>query len=145
MVGFRTWPGRGTVRRVLIAGVVAAAGLCAGVVAAQGPALAMLDRLQPGLWELRERGGDGAVRRLCVESGRKLIQIRHPGESCRNLVIEDAAGAVTVQYSCPGTGYGRTRIRFESPGLAQVETQGIARGLPFDFSAEARRTGNCGG
>ena len=109
---------------------------------AQGPALAMLDRLQPGQWELRDRSG-GDVRRLCVSSGRKLIQVRHFGETCQSFIVEDTPGAVTVQYTCPGTGNGRTRSRFENPGLAQVESQGIARGLPFEFVSEARRVGDC--
>lgn len=115
----------------------------AGQLAAQGPALAMLDRLQPGLWELRERDSDGGSRQLCVTNGRKLIQIRHPGETCQSFVIEDTAGSVTVQYTCQTSGYGRTHIRYENPGLVQIDTQGIARGRPFDFSAEARRIGSC--
>jgi hypothetical protein len=31
----------------------------------------------------------------------------------------------------------------ENARLAQIETQGIAQGLPFDYSAEARRVGSC--
>lgn len=115
----------------------------ASQLAAQGPTLAMLDRFQPGLWELRERDSDGGSRQICVNSGRKLIQIRHPGETCQSIVVEDTAGAVTVHYTCQNSGYGRTHIRFENPALAQIDTQGIAHGSPFDFSAEARRVGNC--
>ena len=58
-------------------------------------------------------------------------------------MVEDAAGEVTVQYSCPGDGYGRTNIRRESGSLVQIESQGIADGRPFQFTAEARRTGAC--
>jgi len=120
-------------------------GLLAGAVLARGPALSMLDRLQPGLWELRERGNDGGRRQVCVDHGRNLVQVRHAGERCSSLTAEDTPGAVTVQYACQTTGYGRTRIRFENPGLVQIDTQGIAGGLPFDFTAEARRVGDCPG
>jgi hypothetical protein len=132
-----------TCRLAAMALLIASAGFFGGKLLAQGPSLAMLDRLQPGRWELRERDG-GSVRTLCVSSGRKLLQVRHFGESCQTFVVEDTPGAVTVQYTCPATGSGRTRIRIENKGLAQLESQGVERGRPFDFSAEARRVGDCG-
>lgn len=111
--------------------------------AAQAPGLAMLDRLEPGEWEVRYRDGSGA-RRLCLRTGHELIQLRHNGErGCSRYVVEDGASEVTVQYTCKGSGYGRTSIRRESAVLAQVESQGIAAGLPFQFTAEARRVGAC--
>ena len=110
---------------------------------AQGPALAMLDRLESGIWEVAPHGAAGNSAQLCIDSGRKLIQIRHAKESCRRFVIEDTPSSVTVQYTCPTGGYGHTTVRFENARLAQVETQGIDNGLPFNFKAEARRTGNC--
>ena len=105
--------------------------------------LALLDRLQTGQWEMRDRDPTGGRRRLCIESGRELIQIRHMHETCKSFTIEDTADAVTVQYTCPGHGFGRTRVRFENAQLAQIETQGVAQGLPFDMSTEARRVGAC--
>lgn len=110
--------------------------------AAQGPALAMLDGLQTGEWEVRERDG-GATQRLCVRNGRDLIQLRHRKPGCNRFVIEDSASEVTVQYTCPGDGYGRTSIRRESSVLVQLESQGIAGGRPFAFTAEGRRLGAC--
>ena len=58
-------------------------------------------------------------------------------------MIEDGANAVTVQYTCQGSGYGRTQIKRETSRLVQIESQGIAGGLPFEFTAEARRVGDC--
>lgn len=110
---------------------------------AQGPALAMLDRLESGLWEVSPHGAASNSAQLCIDSGRKLIQIRHPRENCRRFVVEDTATSVTVQYTCPAGGYGHTKVRFENSRLAQIETQGIANGLPFNFTAEARRAGAC--
>lgn len=110
--------------------------------AAQVGPLAMLDRLDRGEWQIRTRDG-GEQRRICLRSGQELIQLRHRQGGCSRYVVEDNAGAVTVQYSCPGDGYGRTSIRRESATLAQVESQGIADGRPFQFTAEARRVGAC--
>jgi len=109
----------------------------------QGAALAMLDRIDRGNWEMRVRGSDGGVQRMCLDSGRALIQLRHQGQKCRRVVVEDSASEVTVQYTCPGRGYGRTQIRRESGTLVQIDSQGIANGLPFAFAAEARRVGDC--
>ncbi len=112
-------------------------------VLAQGSPLAMLDRLDPGSWELRFRP-DNRLERICVRDGRQLIQLRHQQLGCSHFVVEDTADRVTVQYSCKGRGYGRTYIRRESAGLAQIQSQGIVDGRPFAFTAEARLTGRCG-
>ncbi len=104
----------------------------------------MLDQLEGGRWELRERTASQPERR-CVPSGRQLIQLRHPGAQCGTYVVEDGPGQVVVQYICQGHGYGRTRVRRETNRLVQIDSQGVADGLPFEFSVEARRTGDCAG
>lgn len=129
--------------RAIALSALAGAGFVASSGLAQGPALAMLDRLEPGLWEVRARD-DADTAKICVDNGRRLIQVRHRGEVCKRFVIDDTPTMVTVQYTCPAGGYGHTRIRFENARLAQLETQGIDRGLPFNFVAEARRLGACG-
>jgi hypothetical protein len=121
-------------------------GLTAGAAApllAQRPALAMLNQLERGSWELRTREAGGRVERICLRDPRRLIQLRHPADNCEPLIVSDTDGEVTVQYTCRGKGYGRTQIRRESNRLVQIDSQGIADGLPFDFSAEARRVGDC--
>ena len=123
-----------------------ATGLLLGIIAvpgeAQAPALAMLDGLQAGQWEIRYRNGD-APRRLCLRNGRELIQLKHRDTGCNRYVVEDGASEVTVQYTCKGNGYGRTNIRRETASLVQIVSQGIASGLHFQVAAEARRTGSC--
>lgn len=112
----------------------------------QRRALAMLDQLEAGSWELRARdGAPGNIQRLCVPNGRSFIQLRHPDGNCQRVIVDDRPGEVTVQYTCRGKGYGLTHIRRESSRLVQIEAQGIANGLPFSFTAEARRVGDCGG
>ncbi len=126
--------------------VVAAGLLAAFAVPAFGqrPTLAMLGQLEPGRWELRMRDAGGTVERLCLPNTRRLIQLRHPDAACDRVIINDAESEVTVQYTCHGRGYGRTHIRRETNRLVQIDTQGIADGLPFAFMAEARRIGDCG-
>lgn len=109
-----------------------------------GPSLGMLDAVEAGSWELRFRGASAAPQRICVDHARKFIQLRHQAEACDRFVVEDGASEVTVQYTCRGRGYGRTHIRRESSRLIQIDSQGIAKGLPFEFTAEARRVGDCG-
>ena len=110
--------------------------------AAQAPSLAMLSSLDDGKWEVRPRDGS-AVRRLCVQSGLELIQLQHGQGNCSRFVVDDNPKQVTVQYTCRGNGYGRTTVRRETASLVQIDSQGIAGGLPFQFSAEARRVGTC--
>ncbi len=114
----------------------------APVIAAQGPGLAMLGRLTKGEWTIKHRDGT-PDRKICVRSGQELIQLRHTDRGCSQFIIEDADAKVAVQYTCPNNGFGRTSIRKETPGLVQLESQGIEGGLPFQFSAEARQTGSC--
>lgn len=127
--------------RMLVRAIAIAAGGLALPVAAQA-SLAMLDSLQKGGWEVRYRDGS-ATKKVCVRSGREFIQLRHAGGGCNRFVVDDDATEVTVQYTCRGNGYGRTSIRMETPSLVQIDSQGIADGKPFQFSAEARRTTAC--
>lgn len=108
-----------------------------------GPSLAMLDGLEAGRWEVRLREAGAQPQRICLTSGRGLIQLRHPGADCDQFVVQDTTTQVVVQYTCKGRGYGRTQIKRESSRLVQIESQGIAGGLPFEFEAEARRIGDC--
>jgi hypothetical protein len=123
--------------------LAAAAALCLSVpVLAQGQGLAMLGTLTKGEWTIKQRGVS-ADRKICVKSGTELIQLVHREGGCSQFVVEDGAARVTVQYTCPGNGYGRTSIRRETGALVQIESQGIHKGMPFELVAEARRTGPC--
>lgn len=121
-----------------LAGVILVAPLMA-----QRPALAMLGQLERGDWELRMRDQSSGVERICMRDARQLIQLRHPTDPCERMVVTDTPTEVTVQYTCKGRGYGRTQIRRETNRLVQIESQGIAGGVPFSFAAEARRVGAC--
>ena len=109
---------------------------------AQGNGLAMLGTLAKGEWSIKQRGV-ARDRKICVKSGEELIQLMHREGGCNQFVVEDGAARVTVQYTCPSNGYGRTSIRRETGTLVQLESQGIHGGVPFQLTAEARRTGAC--
>ena len=115
----------------------------ATAVPAQAPSLAMLDGLEKGSWQLRERGSDTLLQTVCVGDARRMIQIQHPRANCSRYIIEDTPKSVTVHYTCPGAGHGRTSIRSETNRLVQIDTQGIADGKPFSQAIEARRAGSC--
>lgn len=124
-----------------LAGLAAFCGPAIPTVAQDKP-LQALDKLAAGSWEIRYRS-DNTRQRICLHNGRELIQLRHPQSGCNRFIVEDTADRVTVQYTCQGHGYGRTDIRRETPNIVQIESQGVADGLPFQFSAEARRSGAC--
>ena len=134
--------------RVRHAGAAGAAALLAlvalpiGATGSQAQQTAASVPVDPGLWELRSRS-NGALRRICVRSGRELVQLRHRQPGCEQFVVDSSARAATVQYSCRGNGYGRTTIRLEGSRLAQIETRGVEGGRPFAASYEARRVANC--
>lgn len=129
-------------RAVLATTAVAAIGVLGLPLAAQSDALSMLTGLTKGEWTVTSRDGR-QIRKICVRSGPELIQVRHSQPNCSRFVVEDGSAEVSVQYTCPGNGYGRTSIRRETSSLVQIESRGIADGLPFEVTAEARRTGTC--
>lgn len=128
--------------RVLLTGGMTAA-LSSVAVPAEAPSLAMLDTLEKGSWELRERGKTPLMRSFCLGDARAFIQIQHPRAGCSRYVIADGAEEVTVHYTCPGAGHGRTTVRHETNRLVQIDTQGISGAAPFSHAYEARRTGGC--
>lgn len=126
-----------------LGGLVGVVALCLCLpVLAQSQGLAMLGTLTKGEWTIKQRGVT-TDRKICVKSGTELIQMMHREGGCSQFVVEDGAARVTVQYTCPGNGYGRTSIRRETSALVQLESQGIHNGIPFQMTAEARRTGPC--
>jgi hypothetical protein len=105
--------------------------------------LAALKPLETGLWQLDVKGR--APRQLCVVDPVNLVQIEHDQAGCSRFVIANDPKVSTVHYSCQRTGWGRTTVRVETPRTVVIQTQGISRNAPFDYTVEARRIGACGG
>lgn len=121
-----------------LAGLIAVA---APVFAFALPDLEAFSQLERGRWQLRDAAGES--RSICLGDPTELVQLEHAGISCEQEILANGKGAATVQYSCPGHGYGHTSIRVETPRLARVDTQGLADGRPFSYRAEARKVGAC--
>lgn len=122
--------------------IVAGLAILAVPITAIASEMGMLDTLTRGSWELRDRSGD-VQQRICMRTGEEFIQLRHPQPTCERFIVRNGPAAVTVQYTCPGKGYGRTTIRKEGNGLVQIRSQGIFDGTPFVIEGEARRVGSC--
>lgn len=103
-----------------------------------------LEDIQKGRWEIRIRGGANESKSVCLgDPYRHFVRIRHPDQACKTVATRIDENEVTVQYTCPGNGFGRTSVRKETPRLVQIDGQGVADGIPFVFDAEARRVGTC--
>jgi hypothetical protein len=111
---------------------------------AQGlrPTGSPLDRLEPGLWQIRNASGAN-LGSICLGDPADLAQLQHRGVSCSREYLESAERFTTIQYSCRGIGSGLTTIRFETPRLVRIESQGLDQGTPFAIRAQARRSGDC--
>lgn len=125
--------------RVTAATLIAATAMAAG--AAQ---IAALADVAPGEWQLKEIGGT-ETKTVCLADPAQLLQIHHATASCTRTVLDSTAKAVTVQYSCAGSGSGRTTVTVRSAQSLKVETQGMAGGGPFAFDYDAKRVGDCAG
>ena len=119
------------------AGVAAAVALCA----AAKPPLA-LSQAAPGLWEVTGVPGAKAIRQ-CLGDVLALAQFEHRTENCERHVIRDGVSSTTVEYSCPGGGFGRSELGVITPRSRRIATQGISGDLPFHYVAQARRVGDC--
>jgi hypothetical protein len=115
--------------------------------AAQAPGASavspMLNRLERGQWELRGPN-NGLLVALCLGNPILLAQPQHGAAACARDVVAADESTMTVNYVCAGAGRGRTTIRFETPRLIQVESQGLDHGVPFALRAQGRRVGECG-
>ncbi|HYW15291.1 MAG TPA: hypothetical protein VE891_03940 [Allosphingosinicella sp.] len=105
------------------------------------PELKAFSQLERGRWQLRD--GSGGSRSICLADPIAFVQLEHKGVSCRREILSNEKGAATVQYSCPGRGFGHTSIRVETPRLARIDTQGLVDGRPFSYRSEARKVGAC--
>lgn len=131
----------GMIRVALTTAMIGGASLAA-TPAAKG-LLHVVAAIEPGQWELREQGGTGAARQLCVNDPDMFVQFQHGPMQCSRFVVDDQPMSATVTYDCQSNGRGRTTIRASTPRALYLETQGIARGAPFDMRFDGRRTGAC--
>jgi hypothetical protein len=128
--------------RLGLVSIAASVGVAAAMPQAQR--VNAMTGVQPGLWAIHALDkGESDVPAFCVADPSRLLQFRHPGATCSRLIITDTPRVATIQYSCPGAGWGRTSVRVISPEQLRLDTQGIADNAPFALAAEAHRVGDC--
>ena len=131
------------IRGIVRVATLMAVGLLPAVLIATAPVQPrLLGMLRLGAWDLRFRD-QAVVKRSCLPDGAAFIQLRHRARSCEWLVLDQTPTSLLVQYTCKGHGFGRTQLRRETSQLVQIETQGVADGLPFEESIEGRWVGEC--
>jgi hypothetical protein len=129
-----------SMRRAVLAAAIALTS--AAVAAASGSVLPVLDRLDAGLWELRNLDGAGSFAPVCLGDPNALVQLQHRRATCSRSIVARTRDQLEVRYNC-SAGFGQTTIRVEGRRLARIESQGVDNGVPFGFRAEARRVGDC--
>jgi len=122
---------------------IGAAGVGVALLLGAAARPAALAQAAPGLWEVTGVPAMKAPIRQCFGDLLALAQFEHRNESCSRRVIRDAASSTTVEYNCPGGGFGRSEIGLITPRSLRIETQGISGGLPFHYVIQARRMGDC--
>jgi hypothetical protein len=121
---------------------VGAAFLLLAAFSQEAAAPSALDRIEAGRWEVRRFAGN-SLGTICLGDRTLLAQVQHRGGACSRELVSSNGRAVTVQYSCRGTGSGRTTLRVETPRLVQIDSQGLDSGQHFAIRGEARRIGPC--
>lgn len=117
-------------------------GLAAGpaMTAAQRPAA--LAQATGGLWEI-DPLGPGPRPRMCIADPVVLAQYEHRSAMCTRVVISDTPPSAVIHYTCPGQGFGRSKLTLITPRSIRIETQGISGDYPFNYVLQARRVGEC--
>ena len=114
--------------------------------AAQRPAAhrpAALSSVSGGLWEISTSAAGTNASRLCLADPITLAQYEHRSASCTRVIISDKPSETVVHYTCPGGGFGQTKMKVLTPRSMRVETQGISGNAPFYYVLQARRVGDC--
>lgn len=123
--------------------VFSAVALLLGAGVAAAAPLALFGKSQPGMWELSGMQGARGPARLCVADLAQLAQVEHRGRGCKQKPVRETASSVTFTYECSAKDFGRSDVYFVTPRNFKIVSQGIAGGLPFSHTVQARRLGEC--
>ena len=104
---------------------------------------ASLSGVSGGLWEVSGVPGTKVPLRQCIANVLMLSQVEHRGHNCRRTIVSDNGSSTVVSYSCAGAGFGRSQIDVLTPRSLRISTQGISDQLPFGYTVQAHRIGDC--
>jgi len=96
-----------------------------------------------GLWEISGAPGTQAPVRQCVADILALSEYEHRGHACSRKVLSDAGRSTLINYTCGSAGFGQTQIDVITPRSLRISTQGISDQLPFGYTVQAHRIGDC--
>lgn len=96
-----------------------------------------------GLWEVSHSATGANPEKICVPQAAVLAQWEHRRAQCTRVVISSTATDAVIHYTCPGGGFGHSKIHVLTPRTLRIETQGISGGYPFNYVLHARRVGDC--
>lgn len=96
-----------------------------------------------GLWEVSRSATGANADRRCVPSASVLAQWEHRSAQCTRTVVSSTASEAIIHYTCPGGGFGQSKLKVITPRTLRIETQGISDGFPFNYVLHARRVGDC--
>ena len=130
---------RGLSQSLALAGTAALAVLL--LAAAHRPAA--LSSVSGGLWEISTSAAGRKATKVCVADPLALAQYEHRSASCTRVIISDKPSETVVHYTCPGGGFGDTKMTVLTPRSLRVETQGISDNAPFNYVLQVRRVGDC--
>ena len=104
---------------------------------------AALSVTSAGLWEVSGVPGAKAPVRQCVSEVIALAHFEHRQKNCPRNVLSDGPSSTVIQYNCTGGDFGRSKVTVVTPRSLKIETQGISDKLPFSYTLQARRVGDC--
>lgn len=96
-----------------------------------------------GLWEVSKSATGANAEKRCVAQAAVLAQWEHRQAQCTRVVISSTPTGAVIHYTCPGGGFGRSKMSVITPRTLRIETQGISEGYPFNYVLHARRVGDC--
>ncbi len=128
-------------RRHPFAALLAVAICLLGLAAEQRPTVFV--QTSPGLWEVGGVPGTKAPLRQCFADVSQLAQFEHRNQACTRRIIADGASAAVIDYSCGGAGFGHSEVALITPRALRIGTQGVSNKLPFNYTLQARRLGDC--
>ena len=121
--------------------ILSMAGAALALGGAKGPAA--LAEVKGGMWELGGLPGTSSPTRACITDIQQLTRYEHRAKSCSSKAISDNGRSTVIEYSCGGSDFGRTKIDVITPRNLKINTQGISDSLPFNYTLNAHRIGEC--
>ena len=97
----------------------------------------------PGEWAVSTNATGTNATRHCLADPALLTQWEHRNVQCTRVILSGTAERGDVQYTCPGGGFGNSKVQVITPRSVRIQTQGISNGLPFGYTLHARRLGDC--